>query len=451
MIIVDLVTAIDQQQLLESARDFAERALNAYLEEDTRVILAHAAFSLEHLCKAYLYGVHPALLVELQNGQLDSLLHLVGHGDKARKMRFPRTISGREALICVEQMLPNLDVPREKLAQLIDVRDGMVHVGSMSSTGIDDLLAAFLQVSNKLHDELSSTQEDRWGEHAELVQALLSRAQGKVEQETHRQIVLARARYARANEISVSDLLSDVAERAAEAKASSDIRKFPILALARTALWELQGYTGAVPAAHGEPIGWLEAQSPYCGLAGWVYELVAADESVRAEAVLALGKRFFGGEVPEALLEDVGLRPTRGVLAGRSGGGPSLLEEYLRLCMIVEAAEARGDHDRTSTTRREQPTRSSTAVKAVLIRSAGRCENPRCTGQPNDVNKNGDPLLEVDHVHDRARWGRDHPIQMIALCPNCHAVKTRGRSGEQLRALLLSEARMRHHAWTARR
>jgi hypothetical protein len=72
------VTAIDQQQLLESARDFAERALNACLEDDTRVILANAAFSLEHLCKAYLYGMHPALLMELRNGQLDSLLHLVG-------------------------------------------------------------------------------------------------------------------------------------------------------------------------------------------------------------------------------------------------------------------------------------------------------------------------------------------------------------------------------------
>jgi hypothetical protein len=74
------VAAIDQQHLLESARDFAELALNAYVEDDTRVILAKAAFSLEHLCKAYLYGMHPALLMELRNGQLDSLLYLVGHG-----------------------------------------------------------------------------------------------------------------------------------------------------------------------------------------------------------------------------------------------------------------------------------------------------------------------------------------------------------------------------------
>jgi 5-methylcytosine-specific restriction protein A len=46
-------------------------------------------------------------------------------------------------------------------------------------------------------------------------------------------------------------------------------------------------------------------------------------------------------------------------------------------------------------------------------------------------------------------WGRDHPIQMIALCPNCHAVKTRGRTGEQLREILLSEARARHATWVS--
>jgi hypothetical protein len=225
IIIVGCVTAIDQQQLLESARDFAERALNAYVEDDTRVILANAAFSLEHLCKAYLHGMHPALLIELRNGQLDSLLHLVGHGDRARKARPPRTISGREALARVEHVLPNLNVPQELLAQLIDVRDGMVHVGFMSSSGIGELLTAFLQFSDQLHDELGSERQGRWGEHAELAEALIARAQSQTEQETHRRIATARARFARFAEIPVSDLASDVAARAAEADASSDIRK----------------------------------------------------------------------------------------------------------------------------------------------------------------------------------------------------------------------------------
>jgi hypothetical protein len=59
----------------------------------------------------------------------------------------------------------------------------------------------------------------------ELVEALLTRAQSQIEQETHRQIAIARARFARPAEIPVSDLVSDVVVRAAEADASSDIQK----------------------------------------------------------------------------------------------------------------------------------------------------------------------------------------------------------------------------------
>lgn len=224
--------------------------------------------------------------------------------------------------------------------------------------------------------------------------------------------------------------------------------EFPILALARTDLWELRGHVGAIPPAHGKPISWLEEQNPSCGLTTWAYELVAFTESARAEAIKTLGSQFFDGDLPEGLLEEVGLRQAERTVTTPSQG-PNPLETYLRHCGTIEAAEVRGDHDRTMQTAREQPVRSSAAVKAVLIRSAGHCENPVCTGQPNDVNKNGDPILEVDHVHDRAKWGRDHPIQMIALCPNCHAIKTRGRTGEQLTELLLSEARARHNAWVS--
>ncbi|QKW39951.1 HNH endonuclease [Actinomadura sp. NAK00032] len=222
--------------------------------------------------------------------------------------------------------------------------------------------------------------------------------------------------------------------------------EFPIVALAHTDLWELAGHGGAVPAAHGKPIAWLEEQEPHCGLMAWAYELIVCSDEVRSEAVATLGTRFFGGVTPEELLVEVGLQ-TPGPAATAASAESSPLELYRRLCWRIEAAETRGAHERTSTTMREQPVRSAAAVEAVLIRSAGRCENPLCTGEPNDVTTNGDPILEVDHVQDRAQWGRDHPIQMIALCPNCHAIKTRGRTGEQLRHLLLKEARARHLTW----
>lgn len=129
---VTRVTTIDRDQLLESAEDFADRALRAYVEGDRRVILQNAAISMGHLSKAYLADLNPALLVELQRDKFDSLLHLVGLGDKARKAKYPRTISAREALARVEQLLPGLTAPKDELGDLINVRDGVIHVGYLA-------------------------------------------------------------------------------------------------------------------------------------------------------------------------------------------------------------------------------------------------------------------------------------------------------------------------------
>jgi 5-methylcytosine-specific restriction enzyme A len=52
-------------------------------------------------------------------------------------------------------------------------------------------------------------------------------------------------------------------------------------------------------------------------------------------------------------------------------------------------------------------------------------------------------------VDDLALGGADHPAQMIALCPNCHAVKTRGRTREELRSVLLEAAKEKHEQWSA--
>ncbi|MGN7798149.1 HNH endonuclease signature motif containing protein [Leifsonia sp. 22587] len=90
--------------------------------------------------------------------------------------------------------------------------------------------------------------------------------------------------------------------------------------------------------------------------------------------------------------------------------------------------------------------RSLTARAAVLVRCGGLCENPDCTGMPAEVNKSGQPILEVDHVKDLALGGHDDPANMVALCPNCHASKTRGRNAGSLRAKLARVAAGAHAA-----
>lgn len=58
------------------------------------------------------------------------------------------------------------------------------------------------------------------------------------------------------------------------------------------------------------------------------------------------------------------------------------------------------------------------------------------------------PHLEIDHIHDLALGGDNDPVQMIALCPNCHATKTRATKREDLKQILLATAKSRHERLT---
>ncbi|WP_433247645.1 hypothetical protein [Actinomadura nitritigenes] len=182
------MTTIDQQQLLESARDFTDRALTAYTQGDERVVLVHAAFAMEHLSKAYLYGLHPTLLLDLQRGSVDSLLHLVNLGAMARKASFPRTISSKEARNRVADLLPSLTVPKDQLDKLIEIRDGVVHVGYLGESSTKEILAAFLRYSDALYEEIGVSEKDRWGDHWELVGKLIVQSLDRVDQRVQMKI-----------------------------------------------------------------------------------------------------------------------------------------------------------------------------------------------------------------------------------------------------------------------
>ncbi|MCP9986902.1 HNH endonuclease [Streptomyces sudanensis] len=121
-------------------------------------------------------------------------------------------------------------------------------------------------------------------------------------------------------------------------------------------------------------------------------------------------------------------------------------ERYERLARKARELAA-GRSQPSTLTKVERFLRSPAARAAVLLRSGGRCENPSCLGHPLERTDADAPLLEVDHVRDLARGGLDSPESMIALCPNCHALKTRGRSRHQLQQILLAEARRRHEAF----
>lgn len=125
------------------------------------------------------------------------------------------------------------------------------------------------------------------------------------------------------------------------------------------------------------------------------------------------------------------------------------IARYRELVSFVERREATTRGRRVERVNREI-VRLDLARQAVLLRCGDRCENPACGGQPADVKDDGRPILEVDHVKRISEGGRDHPIQMVALCPNCHAMKEHGRQRDALSATLLRVAEQAHAQWVTR-
>ncbi|WP_188196636.1 hypothetical protein [Nonomuraea sp. SYSU D8015] len=174
-------------------------------KRNTRVILTNAAIGLEHLCKAYLCSLHPALLMEIKNGQLDSLLHLIGHSARAKEpSKGPRTISGRVAVERVQAVPRGITVPQDQVRQLIDVRDGVVHVGYLEEKETQQILASYVRLSDRLFEELKVPATDRWGVHQELVESLVSETLHEVEKDVRRRMARAKRHF--------DDLMSKIPE-----------------------------------------------------------------------------------------------------------------------------------------------------------------------------------------------------------------------------------------------
>jgi 5-methylcytosine-specific restriction enzyme A len=229
---------------------------------------------------------------------------------------------------------------------------------------------------------------------------------------------------------------------------------YPVTALYHAGLWDL-GSPRPVPPAHGDAAQrWSISNQPVSGLPAPVYNLVRYSGEARVAATATIVDRYLQDADHNAILADARLAdadvaddevPAGDVILARS----PLEDEYRRLCGIGAGTGDRGP-------RLGQPRvsvdilRLESARRAVRLRSEGHCENPRCTGEPQDVTDAGRPILDVDHIQDLAKGGPDHPEQMIALCPNCHATKTRGRTREQLRHELFAVARQRHEAILSR-
>ena len=108
-------------------------------------------------------------------------------------------------------------------------------------------------------------------------------------------------------------------------------------------------------------------------------------------------------------------------------------ELYERAAESVSGEPAKRSASRSKTYPRSE------VVKQYALRAAdGVCQG--CRDDAPFTGKDGDPYLEVHHLHRRSDGGADHPDNVIALCPNCHRHVHHGQDGEEFNQQLIEKS-----------
>ena len=89
----------------------------------------------------------------------------------------------------------------------------------------------------------------------------------------------------------------------------------------------------------------------------------------------------------------------------------------------------------------EYKNRSIEIKKYALLRADGQCEN--CGKDAPFVNSNNIPFLEVHHIFSLSDEGPDHPINVAAICPNCHREAHYGQDMQTLKDKLSEKIKVK--------
>ncbi|MFF5393195.1 hypothetical protein ACFY5H_33605 [Streptomyces sp. NPDC013012] len=163
------------EQLKISSRKWMAAALTAFAEgpESYDFAVHHAGIAAEHILKAFLAGLHPALIVEARD--FDSLLHATGHGTHTSiPASRAKTIGLMEAHARVHKILRNqIPINKQALEPVANARNGVAHSGVHEVAEVQTVFTTCLRLIDPLLAELKIAPEDYWGSYVSLHDKLI--------------------------------------------------------------------------------------------------------------------------------------------------------------------------------------------------------------------------------------------------------------------------------------
>lgn len=126
-------TAITHEALLAKSKVHAKRSIEAKSQGRETDCQLWAATSLELLAKAQLAGIHPSLVVEVEKGNLNTLLEANGISTST----LVRTISATEAYVRLKHTVANFTTPVfAECKKLADRRNAELHSGDAACAAV---------------------------------------------------------------------------------------------------------------------------------------------------------------------------------------------------------------------------------------------------------------------------------------------------------------------------
>ncbi|MFJ8882274.1 hypothetical protein ACIRJR_02545 [Streptomyces sp. NPDC102402] len=164
----------DAQRFWYSSQKWMAAAFTAFSDGPMLQDMAvhHAGVATEHLLKAYLASLHPALVVEGRD--FSSLLHATGLGAHAPgPLSQTKTIGLVESYVRVSGLLKGtMPVSRQELLPLADARNGVAHAAFHDSAQVNAVFTTCLRIADRLLPELPPL-GDFWGRYLGLHDKLL--------------------------------------------------------------------------------------------------------------------------------------------------------------------------------------------------------------------------------------------------------------------------------------
>ncbi|WP_331754160.1 hypothetical protein [Streptomyces sp. NBC_00826] len=189
---------MEPEQLKVSSQRWMSGALTAFSQgpESYDFAVHHAGVAAEHLLKAYLANLHPALIVEGKD--FNSLLHATGHGTRSSiDLSRAKTIGMVEAHARVHTLLrKQMTIDAKTFLPVAVARNGVAHVGIHDVSEVQTVFTTCLQVIDPLLTELQIDPKTYWGSYQQLHDMLIAQRIEAARIELESKLVKARAIFA---------------------------------------------------------------------------------------------------------------------------------------------------------------------------------------------------------------------------------------------------------------